>query len=224
MVELDGRIEREVVERLYRDGRINVSRIRVSVADGTVVLRGSVSSHENRQIAVADAWSVNGVTQVRDEMAVEYEEPLPTDEEIAVRAGRILEWNPGLDHTTIHVEVSGGILILEGPVPSYWKKLKVEQLVSQITGVLKVKNRLAVVPSHRMNDEALARDVGDAIERSPDVPYKDIDVRVEGGMVILSGIVPTGISRNAAFEAAVYTAGTMEVRNEITVEPMIRGT
>jgi len=110
-------------------------------------------------------------------------------------------------------------------VPSFWKKLKAGRLVSQVTGVLHVDNRLSVVPSRQETDEALAGEVRAAIQRSPDVLDKeDIEVRVENGTVVLSGTVPTGISRNAAYEAAVYTSGAVDVRNEITVEPMIQGT
>lgn len=163
----DESIKRDIVERLYRDGRMSGNAIQVSVVDGVAVLGGSVRSHESRRFAIIDAWSVKGVSEVRDEMALEYEGPVPPDEKIELRAGRLLEWNPDLDHAKIFPAVTGGVVVLEGSVPSYWKKLKAEDLVSQVTGVLVVDNRLSVVPSLRMDDETLARDVRAAIEAAP---------------------------------------------------------
>ncbi len=49
------------------------------------------------------------------------------------------------------------------------------------------------------------------------VDASDIQVRVDGSRVTLSGTVPTHIAREAAMEAALYVDGVNSVANQITV-------
>jgi osmotically-inducible protein OsmY len=60
--------------------------------------------------------------------------------------------------------------------------------------------------------------VTDAIERSAAVSIENVDVRVRDGVVMLSGIVSDRVAVDAAFDAARYTRGVVNVENFLTVE------
>jgi hypothetical protein len=102
----DESIKRDIKDTLYRNSRVSGSNVSVNVTGGTAFLEGSTRSHEERQIIVADTWSVPGVRDVQDRLAVEYEKPLPPDDELLNRAGRVLEWNPEIEDRDITPSVS----------------------------------------------------------------------------------------------------------------------
>lgn len=56
---------------LRNQGRYNLTRLQVAVADGVVVLRGRVSSFHERQLAVTHCQRVAGVLKLVDEIEVD---------------------------------------------------------------------------------------------------------------------------------------------------------
>jgi osmotically-inducible protein OsmY len=64
--ELKGRIE----EAFRRTAEIDAQRITVEAHDGTVVLKGTVHSNDERQAAEQAAWAAPGVTKVDDRLTV----------------------------------------------------------------------------------------------------------------------------------------------------------
>jgi hypothetical protein len=77
-----------------------------------------------------------------------------------------------------------------------------------------VRERLEAAPGV---DEAIAEEIMTAIERDPNVRAEDVNVKVEEGVVALSGIVRAPSARQAAERAAEQTYGVAEVRNDIIV-------
>jgi osmotically-inducible protein OsmY len=66
----DAEIEADVRRALDTDPDINAARIRVSVVNGVVYLRGSVPTYYQISEASTDAWSVPGVVDVVNELTV----------------------------------------------------------------------------------------------------------------------------------------------------------
>jgi osmotically-inducible protein OsmY len=60
-----------------------------------------------------------------------------------------------------------------------------------------------------------------AIERRRNVNIEDIDIRVENGVVTLSGTVPDWDARRAAINAAEFTKGVIDVLDELTIQPLV---
>jgi osmotically-inducible protein OsmY len=67
-----------------------------------------------------------------------------TDEDIAWAAVFALEWDTAVPHHQITVEAEDGWLILEGKVEVDQHKLAAETAVSRLTGVIGVRNLIAV--------------------------------------------------------------------------------
>lgn len=214
----DEEIKKDIVDELYWDSRIDASNVTVTVDNGVATLSGSVPLYGDRAACRWAALRIQGVIEVvDDDLEVAYPTPpaLPDDTEIQQRAYNILAWEPTIDETSITVSVVGGNLVVEGTVDAYWKRSFAETRIGRIRGIYNVDNRLAVVPSQRVDDELIAKDVVGALERDFQVDPDDVTVAVNDGIVTLSGSVPSWAARRAAESDAVLTSGVIGVRNEL---------
>jgi osmotically-inducible protein OsmY len=224
MARFDEDIKKDVVDQLYWDNRVNAADVSVEVLNGEATLSGTVNSISNRLAAVSDAWTIEGVTSVINNLDISYQASisLPTDEQIKNRAENALLWNVHVLSSDMDVEVSNGLLTLKGTVDSYWKKLEAERTVSDLYGVISVENHLAIVPSRNFVDKEIASDIERAMERNLYLDPESLNVRVENGNVTLSGEVMTHYARTEAEQVARYTAGVKEVYNLVIVAEPVR--
>ena len=216
----DERITRDVIDQLHWDSTVDASDIKVKVSNGHVKLTGTVPSLVARRAAQMAASMVPGVISVSNQLEVSLSSvaQAANDEEVRLRVITVLQWDMGADSDSIIVDVEGGSVTLEGSVDAYWKKVRAEELVSRVTGVLKVINGLAVVPSKSLSDESIAEDIMQDIELNSGVDVNKVDVRVENGVVTLSGVVPTWGMYFAVEDTARYTPGVVDVANRLEVE------
>lgn len=217
---LDEEIKKDIVDSLYWDNRVDAADIAVSVEDGNVVLSGSVPSYAAKTAATKDARMVTGVLSLDNQLEVAYplESAIPSDETIRSNVIEALRRDPDLYAYKTDVRVAGGWVTLEGTVDAFWKKMQAEDIVLGIRGVLGITNKLAVVPTEEITDEALAEDIVRAIDRNSRVFVDDVDVIVRDGKVILSGTVPSWTAKSAAYNAALYTWGVTDVEDNMVVE------
>lgn len=210
-------IKKDVVDQLYWDNRVDASDVTVQVDGSHVELHGTVPSLLARQSAETDTWTVRGVTDVTNEINVEFGEPIPAIEDAELHVRRIIDWNPDLRNQEIEVSTSDSLVILEGTVDAYWKKLRAETIALDVLGVSGVENRISVVPTQSILDDTLATNVTSALRRNIGVDERNIDVAVQNGIVTLSGTVATRSERNAAYESALFTVGVREVQDFLRV-------
>jgi osmotically-inducible protein OsmY len=215
----DETIKKEVVDQLYWDNRVDADDVTVHVDNGVVTLKGSVPTHGARSSAVTDTWMIDGVTSVEDQIDVELAPTveIPTDAEIRNNIQNILSWNTDIDIIDIDVSVEGGVVTLEGTVDEYWKKWKAVELVSDVSGVIDVLDEMTVVPTGSFIDKDIAETINDALDRNLYIESEDITVEVEHGNVTLTGVVPTNFVRSKAGDIASYTAGVIDVHNNLVV-------
>jgi len=220
----DEQIKKDLVDQLYWDNSIDASDITVTVDDGNVTLTGDVQSNRAREAAARNAWLVEGVVFVDNQLSLTYAEPetLPTDAEIQQEILDTFRWNPDLRSYKIDVDVENGWVTLEGTLDAFWKKVDAESEVFSTRGVVGVTNKLAIVPTESITDEMIAEDVVDAIERNLRVSADDVDVTVMNGRVTLEGSVANAAAKVAAYNSARYTAGVTDVQDNIIIrEPMV---
>src|SRR5262245_30938815 len=114
---LEEQIQREVLDELKWDARVQPNEIGVAVKDGVVILTGWVDSYIKKWAAESAAHRVRGVTAVANDLEVR----LPTSDErtdadIAAAARRALNWDVFLLAEPIDVTVSDGWVTLRGEV------------------------------------------------------------------------------------------------------------
>ena len=211
-------IKQDIVDQLAWDDRVNAAEVDVEVRDSTVVLKGTVPSWWARTSAVEDAECVPGVAVVDDQLTVRWPPVYtPSDAELWENVDRALRWNPNIDASRITVGVTDGLVSLEGTVDSYWKKTHAERVASDVTGVVGIENRLAVVPTRKISDEEIASDIMGSLKRNVLVDAERLDITVSNGIVTLSGSVPNWASRRAVRRAAYRTPGVVDVRDNLII-------
>jgi len=216
-VRSDEQIKKDVVDHLYADGRVDASDVNAEVSKGKVILTGNVPSCTARRAARDDAFGVLGVRGVRNQLTVLRTATTLSDDEVRANAKSVLEWSSDIDPSNIQVDVSGGAVSLSGSVTSYWQRTLAERMVANIDGVLGVQNELTVVPSEDVLDEAIAESIEASLRRSSCVSADDVTVKVEQGVVTLSGVVPSCMASRITQEAAHHTTGVRDVRSDLSV-------
>jgi osmotically-inducible protein OsmY len=142
---------------------------------------------------------------------------IPPDPDIQERIRQILSWTVGLYGQDVRVKVDAGIVDMRGNVETYWMKRKAEDIASHIFGVVKIINNIAVVPGRKVRDEVVARDLISALERSRAVEADAVDIKVENGIVTLSGRIPSLRVCKSIIEHAENTAGVTDIKNKLVV-------
>jgi osmotically-inducible protein OsmY len=215
----DGRIRQDVRDQLVWDDRVDASTILVEVDDGFVTLSGTVRTVPERRAALSDARAVAGVRDVFNQLDVavvgEPEETVTTTETAIENA---LDWTDAVDSSDVSVLYRNGTALLEGSVPSLWEKERVASLVGDIRGVDEVDNRLNVVPTEDVEDEAIAGRITDALTARLFLDAEDITVVVEDGVVELTGSVDTPVERRLAYNVVLETEGVVAVEQNVTVD------
>ncbi|MCF8052085.1 MAG: BON domain-containing protein [Desulfobacterales bacterium] len=98
-----------------------------------------------------------------------------------------------------------------------WKKFHAENIAAREPGVIDIRNDLTVVPTKTIADREIADNILASLKRKSVVNEQDVDVRVENGVVNLTGTVPSPIAGRAVKETARYTPGVMQVVDNMTV-------
>jgi osmotically-inducible protein OsmY len=209
-------LRKRIIEQLEWDPRVSAKDVKVAVDESMAILTGTVPNLRARIAATDAAWSVWGITAVRNNLRLAPLERIG-DPIIKLRVEDALKGDPYFDGTDIKVSVDAGAVTLRGTVDAFWKKGLAQTLVEADRDVVEVKNEIAVVPSKRFTDELIAKDIMGTLERSASVKAEAVNVSVSGGSVTLTGEVPSWTAKRAAQDAAWYTPGVTEVSDRLTV-------
>src|SRR5436305_14588094 len=132
----DADIQRDVLEELKWDARVQPNEIGVSVKDGVVTLTGWVDSYTKKWAAEEAAHRVRGVVAVANDIEVRLPSSAQrTDADIAAAVTRALEWDAFVPIDRIKVTVSRGWVTLEGQVNWEFERHDAERVVRRLSGV-----------------------------------------------------------------------------------------
>lgn len=128
---------------------------------------------------------------------------------------------PGLDATTLQVDVWDRVATLQGSVRSYPAKVAAERAAKRARGLRALHSRIAVVPppDAERSDEDLAREVQQALAMDVLIPHEGLEVAVDGGRVRLAGDVESGRERLAIEQLVEILVGVRGIDNLIAVKP-----
>jgi len=214
----DADVQRDVLDELKWDARVQPNEIGVIVKDGIVTLTGWVESYLKKLAAEEAAKRVRGVKAVANDIEIR----LPgsaerTDADIAAAALHALQACALLPAERPEVSVSEGWVTLKGEVEWYFQKDDAERVVRRLAGVTGVINLITVRPQIKPSPEELKRRIEEALVRNAETDAEAITVSVDGETVILRGTARSWAERERAELVARLTPGVTEVENYITV-------
>ena len=121
----------------------------------------------------------------------------------------------------VSVETVNATVTLRGKVDSDEAKAAAASVAKAVEGVNSVRNDLQVVPpGDRKMTDASDKDITQQVEGrlAKDAQLKKVDVRADGGAVILTGAVPSIGASARASELAREVPGVRSVKNELTYD------
>jgi osmotically-inducible protein OsmY len=217
----DEEIQRDVLEELKWDPRVQVNEIGVAVKDGIVTLTGWVDSYMKKLAAEEAAHRVRGVRAVVNDIEVRLPSVAErTDLDLARAVIDALRWDAGIPADKIDVTVSKGWVTLKGEVEYGFQKRDAEHAVSRISGVKGVINLITVRPPQPWPGD-LKESIERALVRNAETDARNIQVEVQGSKAILRGTVRSYAEKKAAEDAAWTAPGITEVENRIVVSPLL---
>lgn len=221
MLLTDEKANRDIVDQLYWDTRVDANDVKVEVRNGNAVLTGTVPNLTARRAAEQDAWNVDGVISVENHLKVRLPEETGqfSDSEIGTNIADAFAADSSLDASRMIVIVEDGFVTLEGTVDQYWKKGHAEDIASRMAGVAYIKNLLSVTPGKKLEDEIIARNVAAALDRNASIDAESIDVQVKDGFVTLRGEVLNWAAEQAAYDCALHTDGVIGIRDDLVIRP-----
>ncbi len=211
--------KQDIIDQLTWDHSVNANEIYVNVQDDVVQLKGKVPTYASKIAAEKDVYEVSGVTWVQNHLEVESPPDItrPTDLEITETIENKLAWNSQINSASIKVKTKDGIVTLSGVVDSYWEKNLAEDTALFTNGVIEVIDDLSVSLVKTVVDIDIEKDIKNAYRRNRLPGREEISVSVQNGIVRLSGVVPGFSVKKEAYNIAAYTAGVVDVIDDITV-------
>ena len=216
----DEQIQRDVMEELKWNARVQPNEIGVAVKDGIVTLTGSVDSYIKKWEAEEASRRVRGVKAIANDIEVRIPGSAErNDTEIAASARRALEWDALVPVDRIQVSVSKGWVTLNGEVEWAFQRDDAERVVRRLSGVRGVSNLITIHPTVKPSPEAIKHNIEDALVRSAETDAQKIKIETRGDKVILRGTVRSWAERQEAERVAWSAPGVSSVEDVIIVAP-----
>lgn len=212
----DSELQTAVLAEFKWEPSVAAGHIGVTASAGVVTLSGHVDSYAGKLAAETAARRVKGVKAVAEEIEVRL--PLDThrsDEEIGAAAIERLSWNVSVPKDSVMVKVESGWVTLTGQVDWWYQKDAVEQDIRPLHGVVGVSNQTTIKP--RVNTADLSADITHALHRSWFFNPDNVQVRANGGRIVLTGTVASPHDRQVAAATAWAAPGATSVENDIAV-------
>lgn len=211
----DSQLQRDVLEELRWEPKVDAAHIGVTAKNGVVTLTGSVPNYSQKLAAEGAARRVAGVKAIAEEIEVKFVGDSPTsDPEIAQRIVNMLKWDVDVPDD-IQVKVEQGRVTLTGEVDWHFQKAAAAKQAGRVAGVRSVTNLIAMKP--KVSPADIRQRIMSAFNRSSALDANALDISVEGGTVKLSGSVRGWNERRIAENAAWAVPGVTKVKDDIVL-------
>src|SRR5258708_27358382 len=180
MAKTDEQIQRDVLDELKWDARVQPNEIGVAVKDGIVTLTGWVDSYTKKWAAEDAAKRVRGVKAVANDIEVRLPRAAErTDADLAAAALHALEWDAFLPIERLQVTVAKGWVTLEGAVDWGFQKEDAERVVRRLAGVKGVTNLITVKPHIQPSPADLNRKLQHALVPDAETDAQPLPVHAQ---------------------------------------------
>lgn len=207
----DKSITDAVEDELINDAGVQADNIDVFTDDGIVTLKGRVNNILARERATVLARIVKGVRAVVNEIKV-IPPVLYNFRQIKEEVEDALLLDPATESYEIDVAVRNNIVTLTGTVHSRKEKELCELVAKGVKGVMDVENKINIDWDRKRTDSEIEKEITKILEWDVFVDHRDVNVKVDKGNVILSGVVGSAAEKYLAAENS-YVSGVKSVDN-----------
>lgn len=218
----------KVKTALLLSKHVSAFDIKATTSRDEVTLTGEVPTEETRRLAGAIAQDTSGVAQVRNNLTVNPGAGRNSDManlgervadlEIKTIVIDQLAQNPELKDKGLTVQVTKRIVTLDGTVDSPAQKRAAEQIAIQVPGVQGLAGQIIMTntqTSPESADDKLARRVEFELYSTRAVSLKNVQIRSQGGTVILTGAVTSRAEKLLAERVTQSVEGVKRVVNNL---------
>jgi osmotically-inducible protein OsmY len=214
---LDHDIERDVLQELKWDRRLDGTELEAEVESGIVTLTGRVDSCAKKIAAGDAAHRVPGVMDVVNEVEVRIPSPwVKTDTELARMIRDALVCDALVPDRNVKSTVSEGWVTLEGEVDHLYQRQEAARVVESLNGVHGLTNLLTVKRSV-VDPEQLRAWIEAALKRQSEREAQHIEIHVKDGVLELSGKVHSWAERNAIEQLVRHAPGVRQLQSNLVI-------
>lgn len=209
-------LQQDVENAIKWEPLLNAAEIGVTAKDGIVTLTGVVNSYAKKLEAEDAAKNVAGVKVVVEKITIVFGHAAKQeDNEVAVDIVDAFKRSWGVPADKLHVKVENGWVTLDGDVQWNRQKDAARNAVKHLAGVKGVTNNITIKPN--AHDALEKMGIEQALIRSS-IDERDVQVKVAGSKVTLSGRVSSIYQRDEAGRIAWNAPGVQTVDNELVVD------
>ncbi len=198
-----------VEDEIIIDPAVSITKIDVSTENGVVTLTGAVNNILAKKRAERLAETIKGVRAVVNSVIV-VPSVTRSDMEIRDDIKEALLVNPATESYKVTVNVEDNVVTLEGKVASWQERELAGKIARGVSGVREVNNDISVSYKTDRTDKEIKEDVQAALNWDVLVDDALINVTVNNGEVILTGIVGSAAEKSEAIRDA-WVAGVTSV-------------
>jgi osmotically-inducible protein OsmY len=210
-------LQTDVQDAIKWEPLLNAAEIGVIAKDGVITLTGTVDSYAKKLEAEAATKSVSGVRAIVEKIEISFDgTDKKGDNEIATEVLSALKWSWAVPSDKVKVKVEDGWVSLDGEVHWNYQREAAKKSVHNILGVKGVSNNIKI--KAEVKDEIEKRDIERALMRNWAIDNQNIEVKVSGNKVTLSGTVQSLFQKDEAGQIAWNAPGVWTVENELVIE------
>lgn len=210
----DPNLQQKIQHVLKSDPTLSVYGIKASVSRGLVTLQGVVDVLKDKTYAEERIRTIPGVHAVENALVICTDGGID-DEDVRFEVAEELMADPAVPKS-VGVEVHDGRVRLVGTADTKAEAEAAVKSAQKARGVVEVANEIQLNEDLVVDDVTLANRVRDVLNRLR--LGQGIDIRVEDGVVYLTGKFQEPGDYSVVEEALLHIAGVKSVRNRAEVK------
>lgn len=122
-----------------------------------------------------------------------------------------------IESGAISVSINKGEATLEGKVGSLQKKKLAEEHAMEVSGVVRVHNKLEVETEGTYSDEKIHSIILGEIDKADNFHLRQFQLEVKDGLVWIKGTVPHYVERKRIIDIIQHIPGVLDIENRVVV-------
>ncbi len=210
-------LQKDVQDAIKWEPLLNAAEIGVTAKDGVISLTGTVDSYSKKLEAENAAKNVAGVKAIVEKIEIKFISSWQkSNADIANEVLTALKGRWEVPNDKVKVKVENGWITLEGELSWNFQKLAAKDALTHLQGVRGVTNNIKIISE--THDAIEKADVEKALARNWSINNQDVNVKVAGTKVTLTGTVSSWYQKEEAGKIAWNTPGINNVDNELAIE------